>query len=221
MKKSSEEMFSLVEKSIASQPDLEVILVSRIPRVASVQSDPIQVKSKLSQYGNSIYHNLWMDRGCPTNIKIHDLGMDCYGQLKDKRYGIPGTRGFDGKFVDMIHMRGHLAVKHYLDSFIRMLRPVAADISPGRSQMRSESDDHTNCEQAVHEQRSWAQYHRSNGRSNTEYQGGYRAQTGRGFSRNNRNNNSKQSGYHYKEKVDRYEDNIYNVPVNNRFSKNY
>ena len=100
VKKSSEEMFNLAEESITAYPDLKVIIVARIPRFDSTYSDPAQVKSQLSQYGNSVYHNMWMDRGCPPNIKIHDLGLDCYGQLKDKRYGIPGTRGFDGKVVD-------------------------------------------------------------------------------------------------------------------------
>ena len=159
-----------------------------------------------------------MEKGCPKNIKIHDIGMDCYGQLREKRYGIPGTRGYDGKFVDNIHMRGVLAVKHYTDSFIRMLRPGAADGSPGRSQLRS--DDHTNCEQAQY-QRNNGQYYRSYGRSNTHHQGGYRTQTGRGFSRKNKNNYPKQSGYQNDENIVHYGDNVYTVPLQNRFSKNY
>ena len=58
VKKSSEQMFSLAEQSIATYPGLEVIIVSRIPRFDSTYNDPPQVKSKLSQYGNSLYHNL-------------------------------------------------------------------------------------------------------------------------------------------------------------------
>ena len=109
-------MFNLAEESIAAYPGLEGIIVSRIPRFDSISNDPPQIKSILSQYGNSLYRNVWMDRGCPTNTEIHDFWMDCYG--------IPGTRGFDGKFVDGIHIRGILAVKHYTDSFVRILRPA-------------------------------------------------------------------------------------------------
>ena len=82
-------MFKLAEDSASQYPGLEVIIVSRIPRFDPISNDPAQVKSQLSLYGNSVYHNLWMDRGCPKNIKIHDLGLDCYGKLREKSYGIP------------------------------------------------------------------------------------------------------------------------------------
>ena len=150
VKKSSENMFSLAEESIASYPGLKVIIVSRIPRFDST------VKSQLSQYGNSLNHNLWMEKGCPNNIRIHKLGLDCYGPLKEKRYGTPGTRGFDGKFVDGIHMRGILAVKHYTDSFVRMFGRNVIISQPGRSQGRS--DYHNSCEQAVYQRRQGCSY---------------------------------------------------------------
>ena len=115
---SSVKMFTLAEESIIANPGLEVVIVERIPRFDSLTNDPAQIKSQLSQYGNSIYHKLWVERGCNINIKVHDLGINFYGPLREKRFGTPGTKGFDGKFVDGIHMRGILAVKHYTDRFI-------------------------------------------------------------------------------------------------------
>ena len=88
-----------------------------------------------------------MERGCNRNIKVHDLGLNCYGPLREKRFGTPGTKGFDGKFVDGIHMRGILAVKHYTDSFIRMLRPSGAITQAGRGQRGSVF--HASCPQTM------------------------------------------------------------------------
>ena len=99
MESSSVKMFNLAEKSTLENPGLEVIIVERIPRFDSKQCDPAQIKSQLSQYGNSIYHKLWVERGCNEKIKIQDLGLNCFGPLREKRFGTPGTRGFDGKFV--------------------------------------------------------------------------------------------------------------------------
>ena len=46
------------------------------------------------------------------------MNINCYGPLREKRFGTPGTRGFDGKFVDGIHLHRILAIKHYTDIFI-------------------------------------------------------------------------------------------------------
>ena len=67
---SSTKMFQLAEQCISDNPGLEVIITERIPRFDSKTIDPAQIKSQLSQYGNSIYHKLWMDKGCPKNIKL-------------------------------------------------------------------------------------------------------------------------------------------------------
>ena len=209
---SSTKMFNLAEKSIEENPGLEVIIVERIPRFDSISNDPKQIKSQLSLYANSIYRNLWVEKGCPKNIQIQDLGLNCYGALREKRFGIPGTRGVDGKYVDGIHMRGILAVKHYTDSFIRMFRPYMTISQAGR---QSWSDNHTRCPQSVY-QRHRGQYTQYQRRGNT--QGGYRKQTNRGFSRNNSNFN--QHGYNQDENVHSYGKNTYTIPVQNRFPEN-
>ena len=162
--------------------------------------------------------NLWMEKECPKNIKIQDLGLNCYGALKEKRYGIPGARGFDGKFVDGIHMRGILAVKHYTDSFIRMLRPNAKNSWSAGGEGRS--DYHSSCPQSVY-QRNQGQYSRNLGRNNTGQQEGYRAHNYRGFRDNGKKYDYYRHGYQQDGNVGNYGGNIYNVPVFNRFSKNY
>ena len=160
-----------------------------------------------------------MNRGCPQNIKIHDLGLDCYGKLREKRYGTPGTRGFDGEFVDGIHMRGFLAVTHYTDSVIRMFRLSAANCQAGRSQTRS--DYHANCEQAVYQRRQ-GQYGSSHGSDNTYQQNGYKKQTNRGFYRNNGNQYANNwSGYQNTDYVGNQRKNTFTIPLNNRFSGNF
>ena len=186
-------MFDLAEQCISAYPGLEVIIFSRIPRFDS------------------------------TNIRIQDLGLDCYGPLIEKRYGTPGTRGFDGKFVDGIHMRGYLAVKHYTGSFVRMLRPSMANMRAGRDQQKS--DFHASCPQTVYQRNKHGQTgqygYRQRGGS-THQQDGYNTQAGRGFNRNNnaqfRNNHV---GSQYDENVYNYVGNVYTIPVNNRFSKNF
>ena len=81
VEESSTKLFNLAEESIKSNPGLKVIIVERIPRFDPITKDPAQIKSQLSKHGNSVYHNLWMNKGCPKNIKIMDLGLNCFGPL--------------------------------------------------------------------------------------------------------------------------------------------
>ena len=177
-------MFNLAEESIKANQGLHVIIVERIPRFDPIANDPSQIKAQLSQYANSIYHSLWIERGCPKNIhSVHDLGLNCFGPLKEKRYGIPGTRGFDGKMFDGIHMRGKMAVTHYTDSFICMLRPSENTRTGGGSFERA--DYHTTCPQTVYQQHRQAQYNHNQWRDNTQQQGEFRTQFHRGYNKNN------------------------------------
>ena len=157
-----------------------------------------------------------MERGCNKNIKIQDLGLNCYGPLREKRFGTPGTRGFDGKFVDGIHMRGILALKHYKDSFIRMLRPNITNSWAGRGQKRS--DFHNICPQTVYQ----GHYKQHQRRGNREQNAGYRKQMNRGFNRNNTQKfENTNKGFQQNEYSSSYGKNIYTIPVNNKFPENY
>lgn len=116
---SSNRMFSLAQWVVEAFPGTRVIILTRLPRYDPVNKDPQGIKSKLSEYGNSVYHQLWVTSGCPKNIMIHDQGLGCNGALRIKRFGDPHLRNYDG-----IHMRGELAVQHYTNSVIRMFHSL-------------------------------------------------------------------------------------------------
>ena len=139
--------------------------------------------------------------------------------MREKCFSIPGTKGFDGKYVDGIHMRGILAVQHYTDSFIRMLRLSVTNSQAGRGHNRS--DYHTRCPQTVY-QPNRGQYSQHQRWGNT--QGGYRTLTHRGFNRKNVQNShlgNLKPGYTQNENVSSYGQNVYTIPVNNRFPENF
>ena len=92
-----------------------MLLIGNIP-----SKDDAEIKPQLSLYANSVYQDIWIDRGCPKNITVHDLNLDCYGDLKNKRYGIPGRNGIDGKSYDGVKLRGPLAKRHYTNSLLRI-----------------------------------------------------------------------------------------------------
>ena len=115
-------MFNLAQSSLKNNKSLQrVIIIKSLPRYEPKNVDTNSIKSNLNQFGNSIYNNLWMESGCPSNIIIKDQHMDCQGPLREKRFGNPGQIGSDGKVCGMIHMRGRLAVRHFTNSYIRIL----------------------------------------------------------------------------------------------------
>ena len=57
-----------------------------------------------------------MKNGCQENIIIADQNLGCYGELKNKRFGLEELSHYDG-----IHMRGKLGVQHYTGSFANFL----------------------------------------------------------------------------------------------------
>ena len=78
-----------------------------------------QIKQSLSEFANTVYDDIWVSRGRPSNIHIMDQNLKCEGDLLSKRYGSPHGRSFDG-----IHMRGELAVQHYTRSMIDVFTSV-------------------------------------------------------------------------------------------------
>ena len=117
IKSSSEKMFDLAEKSLTENKSLKkVIILKRIFRCDTAQSDPTQIRNKLSEFGNRMLDDIWLTKGCPKNISIAQQPLECDGDLKVSRYGSPSVRGYDG-----IHMRGKLAVQHYTGSVINIL----------------------------------------------------------------------------------------------------
>ena len=142
-------LFELAENSLKNNADLKkVIIVKSLPRYDPSTVDPNCLKAKLNQLGNTVYTSMWMERGCPENIVIEDQHMECHGPLRIKRFGNPGLVGYDGKPWDGIHMRGRLAVRHYTNSFIRIL-----SISPQTKTNLDEQTFHSSCPQTQYQSR--------------------------------------------------------------------
>ena len=90
-------------------------------RCDSLKDDPAQIKYNLSEFGNRTLVDLWLTKGCPTNIQIVKPALECKGEVMVSRFGSPSQKGYDG-----IQMRGRLAVQHYRRSVI----DVCLDIMP-------------------------------------------------------------------------------------------
>ena len=114
-------LFNLAEDCLEKEKELNnVIILTSLPRYDPEEVDPHAIKSKLNQYGNSVYTSLWMQRECPKNITIKDQKLDCQGDLRNKRFGSPDAPTYDGKPWDGIHMRGRLSSRHYTNSVSRI-----------------------------------------------------------------------------------------------------
>ena len=98
VEKSRSKLFNLAQNSLKSNPNLKkVIILKSLPQYDSVEKDPSSIKTKLNQYGNSLYNSIWMKNGCQKDIIIIDQQLECQGPLRQKRFGNPGFNGHDGK----------------------------------------------------------------------------------------------------------------------------
>ena len=230
VRQSRTKMFELAEESLEKNKSLKkVIIVASLPRYDSEDRDPHGIKSKLNQYGNSVYASLWMQRGCPGNILIKDQKLDCQGDLRNKRFGNP-AENLDGKPWDGIHLRGRLGSRHYTNSMANIFAVSFSDIQINWSANQSgESFSHNTCAQANYQRRHFTTS-RTNRRNNGNYgQHNYQgsntangfshqgdAVRSRGFKRNNGNGTGKSC-----QAQGVYGNGMYNVPVSNMFQGNF
>ena len=118
IKTSTQNIMSIAKQSLANNPSLlKVVIMKRMPRYDSLKVDPQGIKSYLSDYGNSVYNSEWEELGCPSNIVIAESGLDCYGALKDKRYG-----SVDAPYFDGIHLNGELGMAHYTGRVVKIFK---------------------------------------------------------------------------------------------------
>ena len=203
-----------------------------MPRYDSVGVDPQAIKSKLNQYGNSVYTSLWMQGGCPKDIIIQDQKLDCNGELRNKRFGYPNQPGFDNKPWDGIHLRGILGSQHFTNSMARIFAASFPEMQMSWSNNQSgDSNYHNMCAQTVYQRRHFGKrrpFQQNTGQRNYDNYGPHSgfnrrhsfshqpsANKSRGFKKNN---SSKQKSY---EDQDINQDNVYNIPVSNRFQGNF
>ena len=165
VKVSREKIFKLAEDSLRDNPRLKkVIILKTLPRYEKSSSDPDMIKSKLNEFGNSQYTNIWMEKGCPRNIVIEDQNMECQGQLRIKRFGNPGYKDHDGKPWDGIHMRGRLGTKHYTSSIIRIFTDLKLNTTKSKS---SQQSYHSTCPQAQYQEKKLRQMRNNRGADNS------------------------------------------------------
>ena len=206
-------MFKLAEESLEQNKDLKkVILVTSMPRYDPVEKDPFSIKEKLNKFGNSVYHSMWMQKGCPKKMSIEDQRLDCQGELTEKRFGNPGQIFGDGKPWDGIHLRGRLGPRHYTNSMAKVFASSFPGLLIDWSANQSEGGRyHNTCPQSMY-QRHHRGYNlpRDN---NTEHMFRHQnAKKTRGFKRNN---------IAYPNGPGHYQNSGFNIPVSNRFQGNF
>ena len=78
-------ILSAAQEAIKVQPNLEVIILKRLPRYDKRSQDMIGIKSELSEFANIAYNKLWRKSGSPQNIKIVDIDLQTqkYRNLRD------------------------------------------------------------------------------------------------------------------------------------------
>ena len=132
VKSTSLKLFTLAEDSLKQNHNLErVILVKRPFRCDF--NDHTGLKAKLSEYGNRVFEDIWLDKGCPKNILIVQQFLECDGYVKVQRFGSPTNEGYDG-----IHFKGKLGVQHFTRSFLNILLDSLPNrVSPNHLQFGS------------------------------------------------------------------------------------
>ena len=152
---SNKKLFQLAQTCAIKYPSIKIVILTRIPRYENFNRDPKGQKDDLNQYANSVLIALWMENDCPDRIKIHDLELGCYGELRTKRYGVPGRLGDDGKYPDGIHLRGNLATKHYTSKMAKMFKSIFN--LPTRQQHQSDPRPYRRPSQSQFQRNSWSQ----------------------------------------------------------------
>ena len=196
-------MYELAEESLKHNKSLKkVIILNSLPRYDPKSRDPLGIKEKLNQLGNSFYTSLWMQKGCPENITIQDQKLDCQGPLREKRFGKMGDVAPNGKPCDGVHMRGRLAVRHYTNSVIRIFASVYQSEVSTERKGKSFDTFHETCPQTRY-QHNWS---KSDERKSNTYRSG---------GKNNRRN---QMFHPNPNQWSGPQNTGYNIPLSNRFN---
>ena len=158
----STSLFKVAEDAVEADPDLNVVIVKRPQRFDRSSSDMLGIKSKLSEFGNQVYDQLWLRKGSPE--KIHMIEIDLVqnsGYLKDIIYGNHENPRYDG-----IHFKGSASSRHFTYRIIQKLSPLLSkpnpvqprskfsrktddnNVLPARAGNWRETENHSNCPQA-------------------------------------------------------------------------
>lgn len=108
----SKATFDLARKALEKHKSLQkVIIMKRVPRYDN------SVRADLTKYGNFINEKLWIENGCPSNIVIGETNLECFGKLRDLRYGDSNLQ-----VCDNIHLRGTLGESHFTNAIVHVFK---------------------------------------------------------------------------------------------------
>ena len=90
-------MFKIAEKALNKNPQLQkVVIINRIERYDTEESDPYRVKSQLSKLGNTEYERLWNESTYKDKIIVSKTNLNITGSTIEKRFGSMEDQYFDG-----------------------------------------------------------------------------------------------------------------------------
>ena len=157
VERASTEIFNLAIRVTEENPDVKVVIMKRMPRFDTKSQDPTSAKSKLSDFADRVYDQLWFKHGSPANIKIATLNLGCSTSqhLKNIIMGNPDSQSYDG-----IHLRGPAASRHFTYRAVQEIRSVIMAQNGGNfargvgKHVRLESNVHINCPQTEYQRQS-------------------------------------------------------------------
>ena len=159
----SKSIFQIAEKSIANDPNLNVVIVKRPERFDKSSKDILGIKAKVSDYANQVYDQLKLKSNNSQRIHLVDLNLGAKksNHLKELIYG-----GQDDPSYDGIHLSGGGASRHFTYRAVQALKHIvpcsrqekmSSSPSYNKSSARGGSTgryakfDHNNCPQAQYQ----------------------------------------------------------------------
>ena len=115
MRKDARELFKMVNALVPSYPKTEFLICKNIPRYESDSEDPNHDRAHLSEYSNYVRQILWLQAARPGNIRVVDLNLHCYDNLRLKVYG-------EGEENDGVLPKGPEGQIFYTKQFIKMIK---------------------------------------------------------------------------------------------------
>ena len=218
VEKDSESLYKIAEEASKNHPGMKVVILKRLPRYDRPSDDILGIKSRLSNYANSVYDQLWLKNGSPENIQIVELEFGLQsaktGYLKEIIFGKNKSKNYDG-----YHLNGEFALRHFTYRAVQAIQPITrsswssarpANHSDPSSRPGETDNYHRNCPQSEYMRKS-PKGHIFNDQSGRHQTGGnsYYQQMHRGYRKQNS----------YAETVKQGQSNYeYSIPTQNRFS---
>ena len=117
----SKNLFNIAEDAIEKNPNLEVIILKRLPRFDRSSKDIIGIKSKLSAFANNVYDQLLLKSSNSSKIHVIELqfGFEKSAYLRELIYGNKSVENVDG-----VHLKGPGASRHFNYRAVQVLKPV-------------------------------------------------------------------------------------------------